>query len=151
MLLRRSIGNALRAARARQGLTLRDVAALARVSVAYLSEVERGRKEVSSEVLAAICAALGLRLVDLLDEVRDELAHVEPVGVGTRAPAGGIVRPAGRGGVVVGTRARLVAVGGATAPEPGREVAQVPAGAGVVPTWDAVATTWSTNPYSRAS
>jgi len=72
-LLRRLIGSLLRRTRLRQGLTLREVAALARVSVAYLSEVERGRKEVSSEVLAAICTALGLQLTDLLDGVRTEL------------------------------------------------------------------------------
>lgn len=72
-LLRRLIGSLLRRTRLRQGLTLREVAAVARVSVAYLSEVERGRKEVSSEVLAAICAALGLQLADLLDGVRTEL------------------------------------------------------------------------------
>ncbi len=97
-LLRRLIGLALRRARLRQGLTLRDVAALARVSVAYLSEVERGRKEASSEVLAAICQGLGLRLGDLLDEVREELALVEPVLVPERGPRprGTAVRPVAR-------------------------------------------------------
>lgn len=72
-LLRRVIGRALRRARRDQGRTLRDVAETARVSVQYLSEVERGRKEVSSEVLAAICAAHGWTLLDLLDEVRAEV------------------------------------------------------------------------------
>ncbi len=86
MLLRRLIGLTLRRTRQRQGLTLREVAALARVSVAYLSEVERGRKEASSEVLAAICRALGLRLADLLDEIREELALTEPALVPGRAP-----------------------------------------------------------------
>ncbi|HJY24163.1 MAG TPA: helix-turn-helix transcriptional regulator, partial [Actinomycetes bacterium] len=70
MLLRHLIGAALRRARQRQGRTLREVADAARVSMPYLSEVERGRKEASSEVLAAICRALGLRLSDLLEEVR---------------------------------------------------------------------------------
>lgn len=74
MLLRRLIGLALRRARQRQGLTLRQVATAARVSVAYLSEVERGRKEASSEVLAAVCKALGMHLADLLDDVRDDLS-----------------------------------------------------------------------------
>ena len=62
----------------RRGWTLRDLAGAARVSLPYLSEIERGRKEVSSEILAAICRALGLRLSDLLDEVMQELAEQEP-------------------------------------------------------------------------
>jgi len=78
-LLRGVIGVVLRHARARQGKTLKDVAEAARVSVQYLSELERGRKEASSEVLAAICAALGWTIVDLLDAVRVELVGV-PVG-----------------------------------------------------------------------
>jgi transcriptional regulator with XRE-family HTH domain len=77
-LLRRLIGGALRRARLEQGRTLREVADTARVSLPYLSEVERGRKEVSSEVLAAICRALGLRLADLLEEVQTDLARLEP-------------------------------------------------------------------------
>ncbi|BCJ58771.1 helix-turn-helix domain-containing protein [Micromonospora endophytica] len=76
-LLRRVIGGVLRRERQRQGLTLRELAQAAGVSVPYLSEVERGRKEASSEVLAAICGALGLYLSDLLEEVRDELRRVE--------------------------------------------------------------------------
>lgn len=72
-LLRRVIGTALRRARRDRGKTLRDVAEAARVSVQYLSEVERGRKEASSEVLAAICGAHGWTILDLLDEVRAEL------------------------------------------------------------------------------
>ena len=51
---------------------------MAGVSVPYLSEVERGRKEPSSEVLAAICRALGLHLAELLEQVRDELSRIEP-------------------------------------------------------------------------
>ncbi len=76
-LLRRVIGAVLRRERQRQGLTLREVARAAGVSVPYLSEVERGRKEASSEVLAAVCRALGLYLSDLLEAVRDELRRVE--------------------------------------------------------------------------
>ena len=53
--------------------TLRDVADAARVSVQYLSEIERGRKEASSEVLAAVCTALGWQVLDLPDDVRAEL------------------------------------------------------------------------------
>lgn len=77
-LLRRVIGAVLRRVRLRQRLTLREVAQRAGVSLAYLSEIERGRKEASSEVLAAICAALGLHLVDLLEEAREELIRLEP-------------------------------------------------------------------------
>jgi transcriptional regulator with XRE-family HTH domain len=75
MLLRGLIGTVLRRIRLGQGRTLRDVADTARVSVPYLSEVERGRKEPSSELLAAICTALDLQLADLLDEVRFEIAR----------------------------------------------------------------------------
>lgn len=77
-LLRRVIGAVLRRVRLRQRRTLREVAQKAGVSLAYLSEIERGRKEASSEVLAAICRALGLRLVDLLAQVHEELARLEP-------------------------------------------------------------------------
>ncbi|WP_422738142.1 helix-turn-helix domain-containing protein [Micromonospora sp. WMMD729] len=76
-LLRRVIGGVLRRLRQSQGRTLRDVAAAAGVSVPYLSEVERGRKEASSEVLAAICRALGIQLSDLLEAARDDLRRVE--------------------------------------------------------------------------
>lgn len=78
-LLRRLLGDVLRRQRQRQDRTLREVAAQARVSLGYLSEVERGQKEASSELLAAICAALGVRLADLLREVSDDLAVVEPL------------------------------------------------------------------------
>jgi len=75
MLLRGLIGMVLRRIRLGQNRTLRDVAEVARVSVPYLSEVERGRKEPSSELLAAICNALDLELTDLLSEVRSEIAR----------------------------------------------------------------------------
>jgi transcriptional regulator with XRE-family HTH domain len=75
MLLRGLIGKVLRRTRLGQNRTLRDVAEAARVSVPYLSEVERGRKEPSSELLAAICSALDLELTDLLNEVRFEIAR----------------------------------------------------------------------------
>ena len=74
-VLRTLLGDALRATRLRQQRTLREVSALAQVSLGYLSEVERGLKEASSEILAAICRALKVRLSDLLDEVRLELAR----------------------------------------------------------------------------
>jgi len=69
-LLRTLVGDVLRRRRIAAGRTLADVARAARVSVPYLSEVERGRKEASSEVIAAICDALGLDLADFLGEVR---------------------------------------------------------------------------------
>ncbi len=73
-LLRHLVGAVLRRARLGQGRTLQEVAATARMSTAYLSEVERGRKEASSEVLAAVCDALGIRLVDLVAQAHDALA-----------------------------------------------------------------------------
>ena len=69
ILLRSHIGSALRAARFEQGRTLRDVAKSARVSLGYLSEVERGHKEASSELLNAICTALDLSLSTILLDV----------------------------------------------------------------------------------
>ncbi len=79
-LLRTTLGDALRRARREQGRTLADVARAAKVSMPYLSEVERGRKEASSEVLAAICDALRIELSDLLVEVgRGLVDHRAPV------------------------------------------------------------------------
>ncbi len=73
-LLRTMLGDVLRRTRLEQDRTLADVARAARVSMPYLSEVERGRKEVSSEILAAICDALRIDLADLLAEVGSDLA-----------------------------------------------------------------------------
>ena len=82
-LLRRELGAVLRRHREEQKRTLRSVAADAGVSLGYLSEVERGVKEASSELLAAICGALGVRLPELLVEVADALFLAEAVPVGT--------------------------------------------------------------------
>jgi transcriptional regulator with XRE-family HTH domain len=68
VLLRRVIGNALRARRQAQHRTLREVSTVAKVSLGYLSEIERGQKEASSELLAAICQALGAHLSEVLRE-----------------------------------------------------------------------------------
>jgi XRE family transcriptional regulator, stress-response regulator len=76
-LLRTMLGAALRRARRAQGRTLADVARSAKVSMQYLSELERGRKEASSEVLAAICAALRIDLPELLTEVGRRLAEAQ--------------------------------------------------------------------------
>jgi transcriptional regulator with XRE-family HTH domain len=77
MRLRELMGGALRRRRQAQGRTLRQVAATAGMSLAYLSEVERGRKEPSSEVLEAVCTALGIDLSDVLFEVAEALAGLE--------------------------------------------------------------------------
>jgi transcriptional regulator with XRE-family HTH domain len=77
VLLRRVIGDALRARRQGQHRTLREVSTAANVSLGYLSEIERGQKEASSELLAAICDALGARLSEVLSEVSDTLALAE--------------------------------------------------------------------------
>jgi transcriptional regulator with XRE-family HTH domain len=76
-VLRRLIGDALRRERLAQQRTLREVSSAARVSLGYLSEVERGQKEASSELLAAICYALDVPLSRVLREVSDELVLAE--------------------------------------------------------------------------
>ncbi|WP_224391835.1 helix-turn-helix domain-containing protein [Pseudonocardia sp. ICBG1293] len=73
MLLREAIGSGLREVRTARRRTLRDISRAARVSLGYLSEVERGRKEPSSELLAAICEALGVSVPDLLTAVAAEM------------------------------------------------------------------------------
>ena len=73
-LLREALGTALKNCRVRAGFTLRELSDAAAVSPGYLSELERGRKEVSSEVLAAICAALQLRVSDLVLEAVSMMA-----------------------------------------------------------------------------
>ncbi|WP_431041852.1 helix-turn-helix domain-containing protein [Streptomyces sp. P1-3] len=77
ILLRRLLGDVLRRQRQRQGRTLREVSSSARVSLGYLSEVERGQKEASSELLAAICDALDVRMSQVMREVSDELSLAE--------------------------------------------------------------------------
>ena len=94
VLVRRSIGEVLRRERQQQDRTLREVSAAARVSLGYLSEVERGQKEASSELLAAICGALHLPLSFVLREVSDDLAVAE--GIGPRR-----AHPSARSGDVV--------------------------------------------------
>lgn len=84
-LLRTQLGNSLRGHRLRQRRTLRDVSGAARVSLGYLSEVERGQKEASSELLASICEALELELADLLVEVSDGMRSAAVPESATRA------------------------------------------------------------------
>jgi transcriptional regulator with XRE-family HTH domain len=76
-VLRQIVGETLRGFRMRQRRTLREVSATARVSLGYLSEVERGQKEPSSELLAAICSALELELSELFAEVSQTLRREE--------------------------------------------------------------------------
>jgi transcriptional regulator with XRE-family HTH domain len=85
VLFRRLLGDVLRAQRMRRGMTLREVSAEARVSLGYISEIERGQKEASSELLASLCAALDLPLSVVLREVSDLVALEESL---TAAPAG---------------------------------------------------------------
>jgi transcriptional regulator with XRE-family HTH domain len=87
-LLRTQLGNTLRGHRLRQRRTLRDVSGAARVSLGYLSEVERGQKEASSELLASICDALDVELADLLAEVSLELRLADPARQPVRSVAG---------------------------------------------------------------
>ena len=76
-LLREVIGDVLRRARTEQCRTLREVSDTARVSLGYLSEVERGRKEASSELLSAICGALAVPLSRVLSDAGEDLAREE--------------------------------------------------------------------------
>jgi transcriptional regulator with XRE-family HTH domain len=77
VVFRRLLGEVLRARRMQQGRTLRQVSADARVSLGYISEIERGQKEASSELLASICAALDVPLSEILSEVSDAVALEE--------------------------------------------------------------------------
>ncbi|EFL02974.1 DNA-binding protein [Streptomyces sp. SPB78] len=93
ILLRRLLGDVLRRQRQRQGRTLREVSSSARVSLGYLSEVERGQKEASSELLAAICDALDVRMSELMHEVSDELALAELAESAAADPVPPVRRP----------------------------------------------------------
>ncbi|MGW5050058.1 helix-turn-helix domain-containing protein [Actinokineospora sp. NPDC004072] len=89
VLLREAIGDRLRHTRTNQRRTLREVSRSARVSLGYLSEVERGRKEASSELLAAICDALDLPLAELMSHVASDISALTSVehGVPEQVPA----------------------------------------------------------------
>ncbi|MCD2197237.1 helix-turn-helix transcriptional regulator [Actinomycetospora endophytica] len=127
LLLREAIGGTIRRARTERRRTLRDVSKDARVSLGYLSEIERGRKEPSSELLAAICEALALSLPELLDDVADSM-RPEPARLARRRLVG--VDPALRsaveeafGGAEATETEEAPAIEGDAAPEP------VPSGA----------------------
>ncbi|UPO77809.1 helix-turn-helix domain-containing protein [Arthrobacter sp. Helios] len=86
VVLRHEIGDVLRDVRQRQGRTLREVSHSARVSLGYLSEVERGQKEASSELLSSICSALDVPLSLMLREVSDRVASAEGVTIPDTVP-----------------------------------------------------------------
>jgi transcriptional regulator with XRE-family HTH domain len=100
VLFRRLLGDVLRAQRMQRGMTLREVSAEARVSLGYISEIERGQKEASSELLASLCTALEVPLSHVLREVSDAVAVEEaarvpvPISVGVRARVGDVVASA---------------------------------------------------------
>lgn len=87
-LWRDLVGDVLRRERLEQERTLKEVAEAARISMPYLSEVERGRKEASSEVLAAAAGALGLGLGDLLARAQGELVRLSSRHTGAGAGRG---------------------------------------------------------------
>jgi transcriptional regulator with XRE-family HTH domain len=96
-VLRQVVGETLRGLRMRQRRTLREVSTTARVSLGYLSEVERGQKEPSSELLAAICSALDVELSELFSEVSQTLRREEKLAAACR------VALVGAGSARVGT------------------------------------------------
>jgi len=108
VLLREAIGGSLRRVRTARRRTLRDVSRRARVSLGYLSEIERGRKEPSSELLASICDALDIAVPDLLSEAAEAMWA-------SMAATDGWLRP-------VGLRHTSLRLAGA---EPARSVAPV--------------------------
>ncbi|CAN5166410.1 helix-turn-helix transcriptional regulator [soil metagenome] len=81
VLVRQEIGDVLRDFRLQKGRTLRQVASKASVALGYLSEVERGQKEASSEILASVADALDTPISVIMREVGDRLAVIEGLGV----------------------------------------------------------------------
>ncbi len=77
VLFRRELGDVLRNERMRRGMTLRELSSEARISLGYISEIERGQKEASSELLASLCEALEVPLSAVLREVSDTVAVEE--------------------------------------------------------------------------
>src|SRR4051794_35529417 len=113
-VLRQVVGETLRGLRMRQRRTLREVSASARVSLGYLSEVERGQKEPSSELLAAICTALEVELSELFTEVSQILRREEKLALVGRVatiPGAGAARisPAPAGDSAAGVQLRALA------------------------------------------
>lgn len=111
VVLRREIGDVLRDARQRQGRTLREVSSAARVSLGYLSEVERGQKEASSELLASICEALDVPMSLVLREVSDRIAIAEGLLIPDTVPVDLASALAGQDGGWARHRPELAPVG----------------------------------------
>jgi transcriptional regulator with XRE-family HTH domain len=86
VLFRRLLGDVLRDQRMQRGMTLREVSAEARVSLGYISEIERGQKEASSELLASLCSALDVPLSEVLRDVSSAVALEEAAAGLTRLP-----------------------------------------------------------------
>ena len=113
VLLRKVIGDALRAKRLAQHRTLREVSTAANVSLGYLSEIERGHKEASSELLASICEALGAPLSEMLGEVSATFALAEQMEEAFADSPALVDAPAGE---KVGTESRVPAVANSLVP-----------------------------------
>jgi len=98
VLFRRLLGDVLREQRMHRGMTLREVSAEARVSLGYISEIERGQKEASSELLASLCSALDIQLSQVLRDVSEAVAVEEralaPTPIPVGKPAGAVVASA---------------------------------------------------------
>lgn len=108
VLLRRELGDVLREERQHQGRTLREVSAEASCSLGYLSEVERGEKEASSELLASICKALDIPMSRMMTDVADRLSLAEAAEKQlTSMLADGLAKPI-RHDAVVTTKRRLI-------------------------------------------
>ena len=86
VLMRHEIGDVLRDFRQQKGATLRQISSRANVALGYLSEVERGQKEASSEILASIAEALDMPLSDILHAVGDRLSDFEQMGPSSTVP-----------------------------------------------------------------
>jgi transcriptional regulator with XRE-family HTH domain len=111
VLLRRELGDVLREKRQGQGRTLREVSAEASCSLGYLSEVERGEKEASSELLASICRALDIPLSQMLSDVADRVSLSEAANAQmTTVLHEGLATPISHGEVVRGTPGRRTVV-----------------------------------------
>jgi transcriptional regulator with XRE-family HTH domain len=87
LLVRREIGDVLRELRLQKGHTLRQVAGRASVALGYLSEIERGQKEASSEILYSIAEALDVPISQIMRDVSDRLAAIENVLIPDTVPA----------------------------------------------------------------
>ena len=101
VIFRRLLGDVLRSARMQRGMTLRELSGEARVSLGYISEIERGQKEASSELLASLCEAMDLPLSDVLRDVADAVA-IEELALGDVATTG-VAGPDSQEGRPVGT------------------------------------------------